>query len=152
MLPVGSLAPDFELPNQARQPVRLTQFRGRRLVILAFHPLAFTPVCDSQMKTYAQQRPALDALDAHVLGISVDAGPSKRAWADALGGIWFDLLADFHPKGKVAADYGVLRDDGTSERALFIVDKQGRIAWAKKYEIPEQPAIEDVLQALRALP
>ena len=112
MLSAGMMAPDFELPNQHGDMVRLSGFRGRRNVVIAFHPLAFTPVCAAQMQEYERERATLDGQHAHVLGISIDAGPAKKAWADMLGGISFDLLSDFHPHGKVAALYGVMRDDG----------------------------------------
>ena len=151
MLSVGSLAPDFTLPSHTGLPVRLADFRGKQHVVLAFHPLAFTPVCATQMKTYERERPKLDALHAHVLAVSVDAGPSKKAWADSLGGITYDLLSDFHPHGKVATDYGVMRTDGISERAIFLIDKNGKIAWAKLYQIPEQPDFDEVLKALRKI-
>jgi peroxiredoxin len=145
MINVGSLAPDFSLQSHNGRTVRLSDFRGDQLVILAFHPLAFTPVCAEQMRTYERERPKLDAANAHVLAVSVDAGPSKKAWADTLGGISYDLLSDFHPHGKVASDYGVMRSDGISERAIFVIDKAGRIAWAKQYQIPEQPDFDEVL-------
>ena len=151
MIPVGTLAPDFELPSHTGARVRLSQFRHARNVVLAFHPLAFTPVCAEQMQTYERERETLHALDAHVLGISVDAAPAKKAWADALGGVSYDLLSDFHPKGGVAAEYGVMRDDGISERALFVIDKHGRIRWNHLYQIPEQPAFEDVVTILEQL-
>ena len=151
MLAVGTPAPDFELVNQHRQPVRLSDYRGRKHVVLAFHPLAFTPVCSTQMQTYERSRGLLDDLDAHVFGISNDPGPSKNAWANALGGISFDLLSDFHPHGAVAAAYGVLRDDGLAERALFVVDKSGVIRWTKRHDIPEQPDFEELVGVLRGL-
>src|SRR6187399_3623850 len=132
MIAKGTPAPDFELRNHTGGTTKLSDFRGKKNVVIAFHPLAFTPVCAEQVQTYERERPRLDALDAHVLAISVDAGPSKKAWADSLGGISYDLLSDFHPHGKVATDYGVMRADGISERAIFIVDKAGRIAWAKQ--------------------
>lgn len=148
MLPVGSTAPDFELRSHNGQTVKLSSFRGKKQVVVAFHPLAFTPVCATQMQTYEKERPRLDALNAHVLAISIDAGPSKKAWADSLGGISYDLLSDFHPHGKVATDYGVMRTDGISERAIFVVGKDGRISWAKQYQIPEQPDLGELFKAL----
>ena len=151
MLPVGSMAPDFELRSHTGTTIRLSDFRGKQHVVVAFHPLAFTPVCAGQMRTYEKQKSRFDALGAHLLSISVDAGPSKKAWAESLGGISFDLLSDFHPKGKVASDYGVMRDDGISERAIFVVDKNGRIAWAKQYRIPEQPDVLELLTQLEEI-
>jgi peroxiredoxin len=149
MLAPNTSAPDFALPNQSRQTVRLADFRGRQQVVLAFHPLAFTPVCSVQMQTYEREKPRLDAAGAHVLGISLDAGPSKKAWADALGGLSFDLLSDFHPHGEVSRAYEVLRDDGLVERAIYVVDKAGIIRWAKLYDIPEQPDFDELLANLR---
>ena len=148
MIAIGSNAPDFELRTHAGGTVRLSDYRGKKNVVLAFHPLAFTPVCSVQMQTYEQARHRFDETDAVVFGISVDAGPAKRAWADSLGGINFNLLSDFHPHGGVASAYGVMRDDGISERAIIVVDKAGRVAWAKQYEIPEQPDLDELISAL----
>ena len=103
------------------------------------------------MQTYERAQDRFRALETEVLGISIDAGPSKNAWAAALGGISFNLLSDFHPHGKVAADYGVLRDDGISERAIFVIDKAGKIVWARKYDIPEQPDPEELFEVLETL-
>ena len=86
MIPVGTPAPDFELPSHTGQTVRLASFRGRKVVV-AFHPLAFTPVCATEMQTFEKARPRFHAFDAHVMAISVDARPSKKAWAESLGGI-----------------------------------------------------------------
>jgi peroxiredoxin len=151
VLPIGTLAPDFELPNQHRQPVRLSSFLGQKYVVLAFHPLAFTPVCSAQMQTYERERARLDALDAQVLAVSLDAGPSKKAWCDALGGISYEMLSDFHPHGRVAAAYGVLRDDGLADRAIFVVDKAGVIRWTRRHEIPDHPDLSELLQALASV-
>lgn len=149
---VGDEAPDFELRSHRGGTVKLSDFRGRKHVVLAFHPLAFTPVCATQMSGYEADLSQLDAQDAAVLGISIDPQPSKTAWATTLGPISFDLLSDFHPHGEVAQKYGVFRQkEGFSERAVFIVDKQGRIAWAKTYAIPEQPDNRELLDALRSL-
>ena len=151
-LTIGEEAPDFELRSHRGGTVRLSEFRGRKNVVLAFHPLAFTPVCANQMTGYEADRPRFEAEDAVILGISVDAQPAKAAWASTLGTIAFDLLSDFYPHGEVAEKYGVFRaKDGISERALFLIDKQGQIAWAKTYQIPEQPDNEELHAALRAL-
>jgi peroxiredoxin len=148
----GSLAPDFELRSHRGGTVRLSDFRGKKNVVLAFHPLAFTPVCATQMRGYESDRPRLEDHDAVALGISIDPQPAKTAWAETLGSLSFDLLSDFHPHGEVAGKYGVFRQkEGFSERAVFIVDKQGRIAWAKIYDIPEQPDNEELLRALETV-
>ncbi|MBA2603899.1 MAG: peroxiredoxin [Acidobacteria bacterium] len=148
----GDEAPDFELPSHRGGTVRLSDYRGKKSVVLAFHPLAFTPVCASQMCGYESDRVRIDESDAVVLGISTDPQPAKAAWANTLGAISFDLLSDFHPHGDVAQRYGVYRPhDGISERAVFVVDKEGRIAWSKVYDIPEQPSNEDFMEALSGL-
>jgi peroxiredoxin len=150
MLNIGDLAPDFELRSHRGGTVKLSDFRGKRRVVVAFHPLAFTPICATQMRGYQADLNRFDSLDAAVLGISIDAQPAKSAWAETLGPISFDLLSDFYPHGEVARKYGVFREkDGISERAIFVVDKAGKIAWAKTYAIPEQPGNQELLDALR---
>lgn len=151
MLEIGAIAPDFALENHRRQTVRLSDFRGRTHVVVAFHPLAFTPVCSLQMQTYQKALPTFESLDTEVLGISLDAGPSKAAWAQALGGITFDLLSDFPPYGKVASEYGVLGADGLAERAIFVVDKTGRIVWTKRHQMAEQPDLGELVAVLEKL-
>jgi peroxiredoxin len=151
MLKPGDPAPDFELRSHRGGTVKLSSFRGKRRVVVAFHPLAFTPVCAAQMSAYQSDLHQFDSLDAAVLGISIDAQPAKSAWAQTLGPISFDLLSDFYPHGEVARKYGVFREkDGISDRAIFVVDKQGTIAWARTYDIPEQPKNDELLAALRA--
>ena len=148
----GDEAPDFELRSHRGGTVRLSDYRGKKHVVLAFHPLAFTPVCATQMSGYELDLPRLNERDAVVFGISIDPQPSKTAWAKTLGSISFDLLSDFHPHGDVAQKYGVFRQkEGFSERAIFIVDKQGKIAWARIYDIPEQPDNEEFMTVLSRL-
>lgn len=152
MIALSSQAPDFALLSHSDRTVRLSDFRGKKHVVLAFHVLAFTPVCAVQMQTYERARDRFDALDTVVFGISVDAAPAKKAWAESLGGISFEMLSDFHPHGAVASAYGVMRTDGISERAIVVVDKQGKVAWTKKYDIPEQPDLNELIGALERLP
>jgi peroxiredoxin len=151
MLTPGDIAPDFELRSHRGGTVKLSDFRGKRRVVIAFHPLAFTPVCAAQMCAYQSDLDRFDSLDTAVLGISIDAQPAKSAWAQTLGPIAFDLLSDFYPHGDVARKYGVFRErDGISDRAIFVVDKEGKIAWAKTYDIPEQPKNDELLAVLRS--
>ena len=148
----GDEAPDFELRSHRGGTVRLSDFRGKKNVVLAFHPLAFTPVCANQMCAYEFDLKRLQEHDAVVLGISIDPQPAKTAWAQTLGPISFDLLSDFYPHGEVAQRYGVFRPrEGFSDRAVFVVDNAGRIAWVKTYQIPEQPSNDDFLGALSTL-
>jgi peroxiredoxin (alkyl hydroperoxide reductase subunit C) len=151
MIATGAVAPDFALPNRDRQIVRLSQYRGVANVVLAFHPLAFTPVCSAQMQGYERELPRLKALDAQILSISNDANPSKKAWAESLGGISYEMLSDYHPHGAVAEAYGVLREDGLAERAIVVVDKQGIVRWTRRYEIPEHPDVEELMENLDKL-
>lgn len=145
---IGTTAPDFALGSHRGDTVRLSDFRGRQHVVIAFHPLAFTPVCATQMQNYEADQDWFGAHETHVLGISVDSVPAKIAWAKALDGITFDLLSDFHPHGGVAEAYGVLRDGGISERAIFVVDKAGQVVFAKIYDIPTLPDNAEVRQAI----
>jgi peroxiredoxin len=148
MLAVGSDAPDFELGTHTRTKVRLSDYRGKKTVVLAFHPLAFTPVCSAEMQAFERSLDRFTALDTVVFGISLDADPSKRAWAESLGGIHFDLLSDFLPQGAVAKAYGALSSFGLPERAIFVVDKKGKVAWAKKYGMDDQPDLDELIKAL----
>ena len=150
-LKAGDIAPDFELRSHRGGTVKLSNYRGKKNVVVAFHPLAFTPVCANQMCAYESDFSRFDGSDTVVLGLSIDAQPAKAAWAQTLGAISFDLLSDFHPHGEVARKYGVFRGkDGISERAVFLVDKSGTITWARVYDIPEQPANADLFEALES--
>ena len=148
----GEPAPDFELRSHRGGTVKLSDFRGRKNVVLAFHPLAFTPVCANQMSAYESDLKRFESADTAILGISIDPQPSKTAWATSLGTISFDLLSDSYPHGEVAKKYGVFREkEGFSERAVFLIDKQGRIGWSKVYDIPEQPKNAELLAQLDSL-
>jgi len=104
------------------------------------------------MPSYEADKERFEGYDAQVLGISVDSSPSHVAWAKSLGGITYDLLSDFHPKGQVAKSYGAWREaDGISERALFIVDKEGKIAYIDIHDISDQPDNEVLFDELKNL-
>jgi peroxiredoxin len=119
--------------------------------VVAFHPFAWTPVCERQMTGYEAEQPRLTGYDAHVLGISADAVPPKAAWAKSLGGLSYDLLSDFFPHGAVSDRYGVLRPEGFPERAVFVVDKNGTVVFAKRYDLGELPEISEILTVLEGI-
>jgi len=151
MIKVGASAPDFSLKDQHDREVRLSELRGKK-VVLGFHPLAWTKVCAEQMLDLERHKAEFDRLGAVALGISVDSVPSKRAWAEALGIEETPLLADFWPHGEVARQFKIFREkDGFSERAVFILDEQGIVRLAKVYPIRELPPIKEVLAALEEL-
>ncbi len=104
------------------------------------------------MPAYEADLERFAGYDAQVLGISVDSVPCNAAWAKSLGNLSYDLLSDFHPKGEVAKAYGAWREqDGISERALFVVDKQGKLAYVDIHNIADQPDNEDLFDVLRQL-
>jgi peroxiredoxin len=147
----GVPGPDFTLYSTPDQTVSLTDFRGRP-VVLAFYPADWSPVCGDQMALYNEILPEIEEFDAQLLGISVDGKWCHQAFADARN-LRFPLLADFHPQGEVAASYGVYRtDEGTSERALFVLDDDGVIRWSYVSPIGVNPGANGILRALDALP
>ena len=104
------------------------------------------------MPAYEADLERFEGYDAQVLGISVDSVPCNTAWAKSLGGITYDLLSDFEPKGEVARKFGAYRQkDGISERALFIIDKEGKIAYKDIHDISDQPDNENLFEVLRKL-
>ncbi len=128
-LPVGTQAPEFALPDANGNPVRLSDYRGKPLV-LVFYPLDWSPGCSQQLDLYQQELDEFEKRGANLLAISVDSLYSHGAWA-AVRGITFPLLADFHPKGDVARRYRVYRErDGFAERALYVLDADGVIRYA----------------------
>ncbi len=147
-LEVGDPAPDFTLKDQNDQEVTLSALRGKK-VVLSFHPLAWTRVCAIQMQDLEKHREDMERLGAVALGLSVDAVPTKKAWAESLGIQETRLLADFWPHGGVARAYGIFREkNGFSERAVFIVDAEGIIRFKKIYPMREVPDIGEILDAL----
>ena len=138
----GDPAPDFTLPSISGEPVTLSQYRGKKNVVLSFVPAAWTPVCSDQWPGYNIVQGLFDANEAILLGITVDNIPTLYAWTRQMGDLWFPVLSDFWPHGKVADQYGVLRSDGVSERALFVIDKQGIIRAIHVADINVRPDLE----------
>jgi peroxiredoxin len=147
---VGSPAPDFSLQSTPDQRVRLGELRGAPLVI-AFYPADFSPVCGDQMSLYNQILPEFRSLGAALVGISVDGIWCHLAFA-AQRKLRFPVLADFEPKGDVARRYGVYRrGEGTSERALFVLDATGVVRWTHLSPVGVNPGAEGILSALKGL-
>ena len=148
---VGDAAPDFLLPSITGQKVTLNQYRGKKNVVLSFVPAAWTPVCSDQWPGYNIVKDLFDKNEAVLLGITVDNIPTLYAWTNQMGKLWFPVLSDFYPHGKVAETYGVLRSDGTSERALFVIDKKGVIRYIDVHDINKRPSLESLIRELAKL-
>jgi peroxiredoxin len=146
---VGQVAPDFALPNQEKKEVKLSEFAGKKNVVLVWYPLDWSPTCTNEHACLANEMRAFETLDAEVLGVSVDSVWSHKAYAEKMG-IKYSLLADFHPKGAMSEKYGVyLADKGITGRAIAIVNKSGKVAWFKNYDIPVVPDLKEVAAALQ---
>ncbi len=148
---IGQVAPDFTLPGIDGRPVRLSDYRGKKNVVLSFIPAAWTPVCTDQWPGYNLARPIFEKHNAVLLGISVDHRASLYAWTRQMGDLWFPVLSDFWPHGEVAGRYGVLRSDGMAERALFFIDTQGNIRGIHVGDINLRPPLELIVKHLTAL-
>ncbi len=147
-LEVGIKAPDFNLPDASKRTVRLSDFRGK-CVVLCFYPLDWSPACSDQLSLYQSELDEFKKLNAQLLCISVDSIYSHGAWA-AVRDLSFPLLADFCPKGEVARLYNVWRDtDGFSERALYVIDPSGIIRY--KIVSPHLDNIPDIYELLDQL-
>ena len=141
-LKVGDPAPDFTLPSTDGRKISLHDYLGKKIVVISFVPAAWTPVCSGQWPGYNIAKEIFDRYNAVLLGISVDNIPTLYAWTKQMGRLWFPVLSDFWPHGAVAKKYGVLRSDGVSERALFIIDKKGVIKYIDVHDINERPRLE----------
>ena len=151
ILPAGTPAPDFTLHVTPDQTLSLKELRGRP-VILAFYPADWSPVCGDQMALYNEVLSEFLRFNAELLGISVDGVWCHAAFARDRN-LHFPLLADFEPKGAVAKLYEAFRDgDGFSERALFVIDKNGTIAWSYVSPVGVNPGADGILEALENLP
>lgn len=147
---VGQAAPDFSLKSIRGDIISLNQYRGEKNVVLSFVPAAWTPVCSDQWPGYNISKKIFDDNNAVLLGITVDNIPTLHAWIEQMGGLWFDVMSDFWPHGHVAGTYGVLRTDGTAERALFFIDTRGIIRGIIVSDINVRPPLETVVNELKA--
>ncbi len=137
MVDVGDEAPDFELPDQDRQPVTLSSFRGLKKVVLVFYPLSFTGTCQGELCAIRDSIEDFSGDDVQTLAVSVDSTAVHKKWADEQS-YTFPLLADFWPHGDVARAYGVLQEDlGLALRGTFVIDKQGVVAYKVVNAIPD---------------
>jgi mycoredoxin-dependent peroxiredoxin len=145
---VGQAAPEFALKDQSQKEVKLADFKGKKNVVMVFYPLDWSPVCTNEHACFVNDMKKFESLDAQVLGVSVDSVWSHKAYAEKMG-IQYPLLADFQPRGAVADKFGVfLADKGITGRAIAIIDKQGKVAWFKQYDIPAVPDLNEVSAAL----
>jgi peroxiredoxin len=158
MIQVGTEAPDFELASSELSPdgkpgkkIKLSDFRGKKNVVLAFYPLDFSPVCTKEHGCFKEDIKGLEGADAQVLGVSVDSAWTHQAFAKSLG-ISYPLLADFHPKGGVAEKFGLYEaDKGITSRATVIVDKAGKVAFVENHGLGNARDDAKILAALKKL-
>jgi peroxiredoxin len=149
-LPSGTLAPEFTLSSTPTQQISLSEYRGRP-VVLVFYPADWSAVCGDQIALLNELLPEFQRLGAELVGISVDSVYSHMAFAESRN-LRFPLLADFEPKGAVARAYGVYRQkDGIAERALFVLDANGIVAWSYVSPILTNPGADGILAALESL-
>jgi peroxiredoxin len=148
---VGEKAPEFTLPSLSGKKISLSQFKGKQNVVISFVPAAWTPVCSDQWPGYNLAKAIFDKNGAILLGITVDNIPTLYAWTNQMGDLWFPVLSDFWPHGKVSKMFGVLRSDGVADRALFIIDKKGILRYAHVSDINKRPDLKDLATELEKL-
>ncbi|MEI7894397.1 MAG: redoxin domain-containing protein [Myxococcales bacterium] len=155
---VGADAPDFELASseanaegKTGKAIKLSDFRGKKNVVLVFYPLDFSPVCSGEHACFREDFAALDGTGAQILGISVDSVWSHAAYKKQLG-ITYPLLADFHPRGAVASKFGLyLEERGITARATVIIDKNGKVVWVKEQGLGDPRDNQAILDQLKQL-
>lgn len=148
-LKVGDEGPDFELEDQNGKKVKLSQYRGKKNVILAFFPAAFSPVCTSEIGSLATQQDDIMKLDAQILASSVDSRWVEKAFSEKLGAK-FPILSDFGKK--VLPLYGSLGSSGFAKRTVIVVDKKGKVAYFRQYEAGIMPDLDEAIAVLKKLP
>jgi peroxiredoxin len=150
ILSPGTVAPDFELPVTPDQKLKLSDLRGKP-VVLVFYPADWSPVCGDQLALYKEILSEFKGHGAELVAISVDGAWCHEAYAQARN-LHFPLLADFEPKGAISKIYGAYHDGaGFSQRALFVIDKEGIIRWSYLSPVGVNPGADGILDALEAL-
>ncbi|HEY0753012.1 MAG TPA: redoxin domain-containing protein [Ktedonobacteraceae bacterium] len=150
-LKVGDTAPDFTLKTASRENWHLSDFQGKKNVVLAFVPFAFSSVCSAQLPSYEAEMDRFRDLDAEIVSISMDSAHALTAWARSMG-TSFALLSDFYPQGTVVDLYGVRHQLGMAERALFAIDKEGVIRFIEIQDAPgNMPDNENLFESLRKI-
>ena len=149
MINIGDVAPNFTLKDQDGNPVSLSNFKGKK-VVLSFHPLAWTNVCQEQMLSLERNYQKLADMNAVALGISVDTVPTKNAWTKSMGIKNTRLLSDFWPHGEVSRKYGLfIEAEGFADRANVVVDEKGKVIFVKEYKLDQVPDMDEVIAAVK---
>jgi mycoredoxin-dependent peroxiredoxin len=126
----GSEAPDFDLEVSGSERARLSDFRGKRNVLLVFHPFAFTPVCEEEARDLQENLPSFESAETDVVLVSCDSSAARQAWKEELG-LTYTLASDFWPHGEAAKAYGVFDETrGAAVRGTFLIDKTGLVVWS----------------------
>jgi len=147
-LKVGSKAPGFALPSHLGGKVRLSDFKGKENVLLAFFPMAWTPICTNQIPSYEKELERFERHDTRVLAVSVDSIPCLQNWQKTLGGISYPILSDSSPHGEVSRKYSVLTEADYSDRVVFIIDKQGILRYIEQIGVKNLPDNSHVFDEL----
>lgn len=146
---LGDIVPDFTLKDQNNEDFNLYDIKDK-LVLLSFHPLAWTGVCAKQMQSLESSKSEFDDLDVIAVGVSVDSIPSKKAWAENLGIKDTPLLADFWSHGALAESLGLFNEDkGISNRANILVGKNKEIVFMKIYEMSTVPNFDEITSFIK---
>ncbi len=152
MVDVGQQAPDFTLPAQDGSAVTLSQYRGRKNVVLSVHIFSFTGGCTDQLSSFRSANADFEEKDTQVLGISADARPTQAAYSTTLGNIPYPILSDFHPKGEFLKQYGIYNEErGAGNRAVFVIDKEGVVRFKRVYASARELKTDDILAEVSKL-
>lgn len=147
----GAPAPDFELKDQTGQPVRLSDYRGKKAVVLVFYPFTFTGVCEGELCSIRDQIEQFQNDDVETIAVSIDSPFAHRVWAEQQG-FTFPILSDFWPHGEVARTYGVFNEAvGAAERGTFVIDRDGVIRYSVHNGLPDARDQEAYLAALKEI-